>query len=133
MTTATSNSPTDRDPVPSRPPLCSAMTVLPDPLARTALAWAGDRHGIPADIRDLRCTLEHHTGGHHYALVHDVAESTAAWSRWLHDSTPDTLLVLPDCPASHPAHGGCGEYEGHPGGHTWQIDDPLEPPLHSGR
>lgn len=116
-----------RAPTPDPPTICSAMTVLPDPLARTALAWTGDHHGDPADIRDLRCTLESHTGGYHYALVHDVAGNTAVWSRWPQGSIPDTLLVLPDCLATHPDHGGCSEYEGHPGGHTWQLHDPWNP------
>ncbi|MBM9508077.1 hypothetical protein [Actinacidiphila acididurans] len=112
---------------PSRAPICSTLTVLPDPLARTALAWAGDPHGVPADIRDLRCTLQHHTTGHHYAMVNAVADNSAVWTRWPHDGTPDSLLVLPDCPATHPEHGHCCEYEGHPGGHTWQLHDPWNP------
>jgi hypothetical protein len=117
----------DRAPVPSRPPICSSMTVLPDPLASTALAWSGDHHCTPADIHDLRCTLQQHTAGHHYALVHDIDDNTAVWARWLQGSAPDTLLVLPDCPVSHPDDGGCGEYEGHPGGHTWQVHGPWNP------
>lgn len=109
---------------PRHRPICSTPTVLPDPLARTALAWSEGRHSLPADIRDLRCTLERHTSGNHYAMVLDIANDTAVWSRWPPNSTAATLLVLPDCPATHPEHGGCSEYEGHPGGHTWQLIDP---------
>lgn len=112
---------------PSRSPICSTLVTLPDLLARTALAWAEDRHVVPADIRGLRCTLERHPAGHHYAMVHAVAATTAVWTRWPHDGTPETLLVLPDCPATHAEHGGCCEYEGHPGGHSWQLHDPWNP------
>ncbi|MBD0736960.1 hypothetical protein [Streptomyces sp. CBMA29] len=108
--------------------ICSALTVLPDPLAHTALAWSGYRHDMTADIRDLRCTLERHTSGAHYAMVLDIAGNTAVWSRWPLNSTPAILLILPDCPATHPTHGGCSEYEGHPDGHTWQLHDPWNPP-----
>lgn len=110
----------------SRPPICSALTTLPDPLARTALSWAGDRQTAPADIRDLRCTLEHHVTGDHYAMVHDATATTAIWTRWPPGGTPEILLVLPDCPATDPVHGGCCEYEGHPGGHNWQVHDPWD-------
>ena len=51
--------------------------------------------------------------------------STAAWTRWDHDTTPQIVLVLPDCPATEPNQDrACSEYEGHRGGHTWQVEDP---------
>jgi hypothetical protein len=72
--------------------------------------------------------LEHHDAtDDHYAMVHDAARTTAIWTRWPHNGVPEVLLVLPDCPATHPAHGGCCEYEGHSGGHTWQVHDGWDP------
>jgi hypothetical protein len=61
-----------------------------------------------------------------------MTPATAAWTRWPHGGTPEMLLVLPDCPATDPDANGCSEYEGHPGGHTWQVDDPWNPVPHPG-
>ena len=112
---------------PHRPPICDVRVRLPLELARTALAWAQKSTYDPTEIQDLRCTLEAHTAGHHYAHVIDMAATTAGWTRWPQGAGPEALLVLPDCPATGPDKDACSEYEGHPGGHTWQVDDPWNP------
>jgi len=115
-------------PTPDRPPICDTRVRLPLELARTALAWAQKPACEIAEIRDLRCTLEAHIDGDHYAHVIDMAATTAGWTRWPQSGGgPEILLVLPDCPATGPDKDACSEYEGHPGGHTWQVDDPWNP------
>lgn len=110
-----------------RPSTCSASAILPARLARIAVRWASDPEVVADDLRHLRCTLERHPGGDHHALVHEATSHSAIWARWPDHDSPPTLLILPDCPATHPAHGGCCAYENHPGGHTWQLDDSREP------
>jgi hypothetical protein len=117
---------------PHHPLICDARVRLPLELARTALAWARKPADDPAEIRYLRCTLEAHTVGDHYAHVTDIATDTAGWTRWPQGGSPAILLVLADCPATGPGLDACSEYEGHPGGHTWQVEDPWNPHPGSG-
>lgn len=115
-----------------RPPICDARVRLPLDLARTAQVWAQKPMCEPAEIQDLRCTLEAHAAGDHYAHLIDMAATTGGWTRWSGGGSPEVLLVLPDCPGTGPDKDACSEYEGHPGGHTWQLDDPWNPVLCSG-
>lgn len=111
-----------------RPPICGEPAVLPVDLVLTALRYADRRETEPADLQDVRCTLQAHpTSGDHYAFVVETAAATSAWARWNRGGQA-IVLVLPNCLAIDPhRHETCSEYELHPGGHTWQVDDPLNP------
>jgi hypothetical protein len=116
------------DKSPGRPSICGEPAVLARDLALAALRYA-DRPDIdPSEIQDVRCTLQAHRTGDHYAFVVDTSATTSAWTRWSHGVSPQIVLVLPDCPTADPDRGGtCSEYECHQGGHTWQVDDPWNP------
>jgi hypothetical protein len=107
-------------------PICGRTARLPPHLVQQALHLAGP-HGplAGADVeRDLRCHLQAHTGGRHYALVLELAGITtgAVWTHWADDTTPAELTVLPDCPTTDPAsREPCDEFAGHPGAHTHQL------------
>lgn len=62
---------------------------------------------------------------------------SAVWARWAGaDGGADAVLVLPDCPAGGEGEGegeGCGQYAPHPGGHTWQVEDPAPHPCSASR
>jgi hypothetical protein len=74
------------------------------------------------------CTLQQHDAGEHHGVVLDLdgPDSGAVWAVWT-DIVSPRLVVLPDCPASR-ADGmrSCCQYLDHPGGHTWQVHDPLQ-------
>lgn len=112
---------------PDRPPICDARVRLPLQLARTAQLWAQKPTCDPAEIQELRCTLEAHAASDHYAHVVEMTATTGGWARWPDGGSPEVLLVLSDCPATGPNKDACSEYEGHPGGHTWQVADPWNP------
>ncbi|MGW5354009.1 ATP-binding protein [Streptomyces sp. NPDC004031] len=75
--------------------------------------------------QDLRCVLQAHTSGPHHAhAVHlDGIDTGAVWARW--GEGPPCLVVLPDCPAVDPGapDEACCSYDGHPGGHSYQLTD----------
>ncbi|MFC4035822.1 hypothetical protein ACFO3J_30770 [Streptomyces polygonati] len=78
-----------------------------------------------ADVeRDLRCHLQVHSDGEHFALVLDLdgLATGAIWTRWA-DGTPAAALdVRPDCSFIDPAsHDACCEFAFHPGAHTHQL------------
>ena len=109
-----------------RPRICGESATLPTHLVLKALRYAHRPDIGPDDIRDVRCTLQvHDASEHHYGFIVDTAPATAAWTRWTQDTVPQIVLVLPDCPATDPGQDRvCSEYEGHRGGHTWQVEDP---------
>jgi len=109
--------------------ICGEPATLPTHLVLRALRYAHRTDIGPDDIRDVRCTLQAHpVSDRHYAFIVETAPTTAAWTCWAHDATPHVVLVLPDCPVTHPEEDRvCSEYEGHPGGHTWQVEDPWNP------
>lgn len=113
------------DPHSGRPPICGELVTLPTSVALTAARYA-NRPGVdPAEIRDVRCTLQAHPTGDHYAFIVEATDATGAWTRWNADAGPEVVLVLPECPATGPEEGAvCSEFESHHGGHTWQVDDP---------
>jgi hypothetical protein len=117
---------------PDRPPICDARVRLPLELARTAQVWAKKPAYDPTELQELRCTLEAHAASDHYAHVVEMTTTTGGWTRWPGGGSPRVLLVLSDCPATGPGKDACSEYEGHPGGHTWQVNDPWNPPPGSG-
>lgn len=130
---STTNSPSTAgkqhtDPYPDRPPICGEPAILPTSLVLTALRYADRPEIEPAEIGDLRCTLQAHPTGDHYAFVVDTTATTSAWTRWNQNVGPQIVLVLPDCPTTDPDQDeSCSEYEHHHGGHTWQVDDPWNP------
>ncbi|MBD0740427.1 hypothetical protein BGM09_13710 [Streptomyces sp. CBMA29] len=94
-----------------------------------ALAQSGIRPLQDAD-RWVRCALERHEPGiPHVGLVmdpHSLAKG-AIWLRWLDSSVYSALAVLPDCPAASPGGGdGCCEFDGHSGGHSWELADTVD-------
>jgi hypothetical protein len=116
------------DPGPGSLSICGQCVTLPTSLVLTALRYAGRPEVEPWEIRDVRCTLQAHATGDHYAFVVDTTATTSAWTRWNQSAGPQVVLVLPDCPTTGSETGTvCAEYEFHPGGHTWQIDDPWNP------
>jgi len=114
------------------PAVCGTGGYLPTALVPAAVAlekhpgWAAS-----TDVeRRLRCTLETHHRGAHHGLVLELAgvDTGSVWTTWTADQPPGTLTVLPDCPALEGGDGRepCCGYAGHPGGHTFQLRDPLD-------
>jgi hypothetical protein len=116
----------------SRHPVCGERTSLPDTLLTAALARAAPGTAEAVDVQhDLRCTLQQHVTGDHYPFVLqlDGPNACSVWTYWTRGHRPATVTVLPDCPATspHPAHDPCCEFDGHPGHHSFDIDDPFAP------
>lgn len=114
-----------------RSAVCGERTRLPDRLVAAALESASGTG--PDDVeRHLRCTLEDHARGDHVAFVAERpgAHAGSVWARWTRGNAPADVVVLADCDATGPgpAREPCGEYGGHPGGHTWQLGDPWRTP-----
>lgn len=113
-----------------RVPVCGERTSLPHHLVAAALAFAPAGTAEVADVQQhLRCTLQHHTTGDHYALVMDIGStgSGAVWTNWIRGHQPSVVVVLLDCDATgpEPAYEPCCEFAGHPGAHSFDITDPL--------
>jgi hypothetical protein len=114
-----------------RPPICGEQVTISNGLALTAVRYANRPEIEPIEIRDVRCTLQAHPTGDHYGFIVNTGATTGAWTRWNGNVAPQVVLVLPDCPATDPEQDqACAEYESHPGGHTWQVDDPWDPAEH---
>ncbi|MFI0937407.1 hypothetical protein [Streptomyces sp. NPDC021020] len=80
--------------------------------------------------RKLRCPLgAHATGDHHAFVLHlDGCDTGSVWTSWAEGQLPQALEVRDDCCAVSPRARGsepCCEFAGHPGGHTFDIDDPA--------
>ncbi|MBM9506760.1 hypothetical protein [Actinacidiphila acididurans] len=94
----------------------------------TATRYANRQDIDPIEIQDVRCTLQAHRTGDHYAFVVGTTATTSAWTRWSRGAGPQSVLVLPNCPITGPGQDEtCSEYEFHHGAHTWQVDDPWNP------
>lgn len=113
-----------------QPRICGDQTLLPIALLLGALQM--ETQPGAADLDDVNeipvCTLQQHHAGAHHGLVLSLAgpDTGAVWAVW----TPLVcvrLMVIPDCPESR-ADGmrGCCQYLDHPGGHTWEVYDPLQ-------
>lgn len=111
--------------------VCDRTTSLTDSALGEllALGQSGMRPLQDAD-RWVRCALERHESGiPHVGLVMDPRSlaKSAIWLRWLDGSVYSALAVLPDCPAASPdGRDGCCEFEGHTGGHSWELADSAE-------
>lgn len=116
---------------PHLPPVCGATAALPDVLIIQAVALAGPHAsaGSPEAESHLRCCLQVHESGRHYALALELpgAETGAIWASWEPVAPPCFALeVLPDCRAAdHASREPCSEFAGHNGGHTYQLADNL--------
>lgn len=112
---------------PKARPMCGERVLLPSRLVEDALAVEPAASAGTDDVeRDLRCTLEAHADGDHYGFVREPAGAGpgGVWTRWESGQQPGAILVLPDCEAAGPPETGreaCGEFAGHPGGHTWEL------------
>lgn len=120
---------------PLRPrPVCGQRALLPRRLTPLALSYAAPGTASPQDVeRRLRCALEAHPAGDHHALVLDLhgRDTGAVWTSWADEHQPQALDVRADCTAVSPPPRGlepCCEFAGHPGAHSFDVDDPLEGP-----
>jgi hypothetical protein len=80
--------------------------------------------------QDLVCAVDHAASAEHRAVVLGLrgVHAGSLWTAWNDGTEPHALVELPDCPAVR--HGeACSEFEGHPGGHSWELADPprLQP------
>jgi hypothetical protein len=118
-------------PAPAPAAVCGALAFLPLHLMISTLALAAPGTAQPADVeRYLRCTLQAHREGDHYALVMELAgaETGSVWTQWASGEPPCVLTVLPDCPATRAADGqSCCEWQDHPGAHSFDLTDPWPP------
>jgi hypothetical protein len=107
--------------------VCGAVAYLPLHLLGAALAFAAPGTAQPADVeRYLRCTLQAHPEGAHFALVMELdgADTGSVWTRWTTGEPPAILTVLPDCSAARAEDGEpCCEWQEHPGGHSYEVAD----------
>jgi len=131
MTTDISPDPA-ADFVPSPLPACAEPCHVPADLVPAALAFAPPGTMTPDDVdRDVRCMLQAHTAGDHYALVMDLPgrDTGSVWTRWNHNHPArpvrPTLVALPDCPGTPTAP--CCAFTGHPGAHTTALAEPWPP------
>lgn len=103
---------------------------LPDRLVTAALEFVlPGISRIPEVHRDLRCPLQEHTNGDHYAYVMhlDGPDTGAVWTHWIPGQEPGEVVVLPDCEvvSPSPSREPCSEFAEHPGDHTYNIADPF--------
>lgn len=108
---------------------CGTTAYLPDGFVTSVLAAAPAGSYSVEDVeRHLRCNLEEHTGPFHHGLAMELhgREARSVWALWDHRDMSFALLTLSDCPAAT-ADGmqSCTEFDGHPGGHAWELTDPI--------
>lgn len=111
--------------------ICGERTYLPvELLGRTLEFAAGGTVGSVDVERQLRCTLQDHATGDHFAFVVELdgRDAGSVWTRWTRGRSPAAVLVLPDCDAtSRSTAEPCFEFADHPGGHTYELADPWAP------
>ncbi|WP_225850921.1 hypothetical protein [Streptomyces sp. HPF1205] len=109
-------------------PICGERTYLPAELMGRALELAAGGTVGSVDVeRQLRCTLQAHTIGDHFAFVVELdgGHAGSVWARWTRGHSPAGVVVLPDCEATSGSTAEpCCEFAGHPGGHTFELADP---------
>lgn len=110
--------------------ICGRRTLVPAALARTVLELA-NASGSHEYTRDdvsvtLVCSVEAHTGPRHYGAVLNLRgpEAGTLWALWRDRREPTAVVERADCPAGREVDNPCSEFEGHPGGHSWELDDP---------
>lgn len=99
--------------------VCGEEARMPARMLALALKLYGE--GVTwTDLKiDMRCTMEQHDGDHQDFVV--AEDGRGAWASWSTGGQPSALNVRPDC--SDPR--GCCLWDGHPGGHTKDLTDPL--------
>ncbi|MFD9458229.1 hypothetical protein ACFWBC_34755 [Streptomyces sp. NPDC059985] len=118
----------DGPPSPPRPG-CGASGTLSaahlEVLARLLCARA--LREVLAAGPELRCSLDRHAGPH-LDVVLDPGSGDALWARWSDgngpDAEPDTVLALPDCPATTGTD-ACSHPLDHPGDHGPNLPAPA--------
>jgi hypothetical protein len=115
--------------------ICGRRVPTPSALVTAALITANTTAPATYDHEDVQqdlvCAIDHAGSAEHRAVVLSLrgAQAGPLWTAWNDGTEPHALVELPDCPAVR--HGeACSEYEGHPGGHSWELVDP--PRLHLG-
>ncbi|MEW1863831.1 hypothetical protein OG896_18480 [Streptomyces sp. NBC_00669] len=110
--------------------ICGRRTLVPDELVRTVLSLvkADDVYAYTREdmFATLVCTIEVHRGPIHYGAALNLRgpEAGTLWALWRDGGTPSAVIEIPDCPAGREVDSPCSEFEGHPGGHSWELDDP---------
>ncbi|WP_328463827.1 hypothetical protein [Streptomyces sp. NBC_00448] len=108
--------------------ICGRRTLVPKVLVRTALdlARADDAHTYAREdvFTALVCTIEH-KGPVHYGAALNLRgpEAGTLWALWRDGEAPHAVIEIPDCPGRR-AEDACSEFQGHPGGHSWELVDP---------
>lgn len=110
-----------------RVPTPAALVTEALTMANTTAPEAYERGDVQPD---LVCTIDHAASAEHRAVVLGLrgVHAGSLWTAWNDGTEPHALVELPDCPAV--GHGeACSEFEGHPGGHSWELADPprLQP------
>lgn len=78
----------------------------------------------------LRCKLAAHTTGRHHDLVWQLDDSRQGemWAAWADGRAPESVLLLPDCPAhngrSDQNDEACTLFARHRGPHSFDLCDP---------
>ncbi|MGW6457128.1 hypothetical protein ACWF94_14605 [Streptomyces sp. NPDC055078] len=117
--------------------VCGAVDALPVRLAVVIVETAPDGAGRPDLEAFLRCPLEEHASGPHYALVWQLDDAARGemWVRWADGQVPECSLTLPDCPGHNGRTGaaeeGCTLFADHPGAHSFDLRDPGDEALRS--
>jgi hypothetical protein len=111
-------------------PVCGEHAYLPRHLAAQALSYAAPDSTEEEDVeRKLRCSVAVHDTGDHHALVLqlDGPGARAVWTTWVEGQSPARVETRDDCKAisSDARRQPCCEFAGHPGGHTFDMDDPA--------
>ncbi|MFI6289384.1 hypothetical protein ACIBCM_32345 [Streptomyces sp. NPDC051018] len=111
--------------------ICAATASLPLRTLVLVLDIVPDDDVHPMEIvTRLRCGLEAHGSGPHFDLVRELKDASRGevWVHWEHDEEPDSVVVLPDCPAVNSRPGAevdaCTLFASHPGGHCFEFSDP---------
>ncbi|BBA98825.1 hypothetical protein RVR_5169 [Actinacidiphila reveromycinica] len=109
--------------------ICGRRTLVPDALVRTVLSLAADdayAYTREDMFATLVCTIEVHKGPVHYGAALNLRgpEAGTLWALWRDGGGPSAVLEIPDCPAGREVDSPCSEFEGHSGGHSWELDDP---------
>jgi hypothetical protein len=110
-----------------RPHVCEDQILLPLDLLVRALAMEPTPGA--AEMSDVEeaptCIMQRDHGGAHYGIVLslDGPSQGAVWAVWT-ALTEAQLVILPDCSGTEGME-ACSSFDAHPGGHSWELYDPL--------
>ncbi|MER5772317.1 hypothetical protein, partial [Streptomyces sp. NPDC001985] len=103
---------------------CTVWSVLPTALARLISRISPNLlPGHPDGPYLIRCHLERHRVGPHWAMVWPVAGQGEGmlWAHWSTGGLPARVLTRPVCPETDGPHKECALYQGHPDGHSYEL------------